>query len=52
MAEAARSVAPRAIYYQRRRPEEGVLYQLVQEYVETFFAEVQARMGGAAEVRP
>ena len=47
MAEAARSVVPRPIHYQRRRPEEGVLYQLVQEYVETFFAEVQARTGSA-----
>ncbi len=47
MAEAAQSVAPRPLHYQRRRPEEGVLYQLVQEYVEAFFAEVQARTGSA-----
>ena len=31
--------------YERRRPEETVLYQLVQEHVETFFAQVEAETG-------
>ncbi len=31
--------------YQRRRPEETVLYQLVAEHVETFFAQVEAETG-------
>ena len=47
MAETARSVVPRPIHYRRRRPAEGVLYQLVREHVDTFFAEVQARTGSA-----
>ncbi len=33
--------------YERRRPEETVLYQLVQEHVETFFAQVEAETGAA-----
>lgn len=32
-------------HYERRRPEETTLYQLVQEYVETFFAQVEAETG-------
>ncbi len=28
--------------YERRRPEETVLYQLVADHVETFFAQVEA----------
>ena len=31
--------------YGRRRPEETVLYQLVAEHVETFFAQVEAETG-------
>ena len=31
--------------YERRRPEETVLYQLVAEHVETFFAQVEAETG-------
>ena len=31
--------------YERRPPEETVLYQLVQEHVETFFAQVEAETG-------
>ena len=45
MAEVAHASARRAVHYQRRRPEDGVLYQVVQEYVETFFADVQAQTG-------
>ena len=33
--------------YQRRRPEETVLYQLVQEHAETFYAQVEAETGAA-----
>ena len=31
--------------YERRRPEETVLYQLVQEHLETFFAQIEAETG-------
>ena len=33
------------IHYERRRPEETVLYQLVQEYAETLFAQVGHETG-------
>jgi hypothetical protein len=33
------------VHYERRRPEETTLYQLVQENVETFFAQVEAETG-------
>ncbi len=33
------------VHYERRRPEETVLYRLVQEHVETFFAQVEAETG-------
>ena len=33
--------------YERRRPEETVLYQLVAEHAETFFAQVEAETGTA-----
>ena len=33
------------VHYERRRPEETSLYQLVQENVETFFAQVEAETG-------
>ena len=33
--------------YERRRPEETVLYQLVADHVETFFAQVEAETGTA-----
>ena len=39
--------AARAIHYERRRPEETTLYQLVQEHLETFLAQVQAQTGAA-----
>ncbi len=29
-------------HYQRRQPEQTILYQLVQEHVETFFAQVES----------
>jgi hypothetical protein len=33
------------LHYERRRPEETTLYQLVQEHVETFFAQIEAETG-------
>ena len=33
------------VHYQRRRPEQTTLYQLVQEHVETFFAQVERETG-------
>jgi hypothetical protein len=33
--------------YERWRPEETVLYQLVQEHAETFFAQVEAETGAS-----
>ena len=33
------------VHYERHRPEETVLYQLVQEHVETFFAQVETEVG-------
>ena len=36
-----RAAAP----YERRRPEETTLYQVVQEHVETFFAQVEHETG-------
>jgi hypothetical protein len=32
-------------HYQRRRPEDTVLYQLVQEHAQTFFAQVERETG-------
>ena len=37
----------RRIHYERRRPEDTVLYQLVQEHLETFLAQVEAETGSA-----
>ncbi len=37
--------AGRCTSYQRRRPEETVLYQLVAEHAETFFTQVEAETG-------
>ena len=50
MEEAVQSASPAAqaghcAHYERRRPEETVLYQLVQEHAETFFAQVEAETG-------
>ena len=36
---------PTALPYQRRRPEESTLYQVVQEHTETFFAQVEVETG-------
>ena len=33
------------VHYERRRPEESVLYRLVQEQLETFLAQVEAETG-------
>ncbi len=33
------------IHYERRRPEETALYRIVQENVDTFFAQVEAESG-------
>ena len=35
----------KCVHYERRRPEETTLYQLVQEHLETFFAQVEAETG-------
>ena len=35
------------VHYERRRPEETTLYQLVQEHIESFLAQVETE-GGAA----
>ena len=35
----------RRIHYERRRPEDTVLYQLVQEHLETFLAQVKLETG-------
>ena len=33
------------VHYERRRPEETILYQLVHENVKTFFAQVEMEIG-------
>ncbi|MBA2593546.1 MAG: transposase [Gammaproteobacteria bacterium] len=46
MGEAVQSApAGRRVHYERRRPEETVLYQLVQEHLETFLAQVELETG-------
>jgi hypothetical protein len=50
MEEAVQSAPPVAqagqcVHYERRRPEETLLYQLVQEHAESFFAQVKAETG-------
>ena len=37
--------AGRRIHYERRRPEETALYQLVQEHLEPFLAQIEAETG-------
>ncbi len=37
--------AARRVHYERRRPEDTVLYQLVQEHLETFLAQVELETG-------
>lgn len=39
------TAAENRIHYERHRPEETILYQLVQEHIETFFAQVEAETG-------
>ncbi len=39
------ATAGNRIHYERHRPEETTLYQLVQEHVETFFAQVETETG-------
>ena len=40
---AQRAPSGEAVHYERRRPEETVLYQLIQEHAESFFAQVEAQ---------
>lgn len=42
---AQHTTAENRIYYERHRPEETVLYQLVQEHIEAFLAQVEAETG-------
>jgi hypothetical protein len=42
--ETGHPTSPR-IHYERRRPEDTVLYQIVQEHLETFLAQVEAETG-------
>ena len=44
-AHTTRAPAGRRVHYQRRRPEDTVLYQLVQEHLETFLAQVELETG-------
>ena len=39
--------AGNAVHYERRRPEETVLYQLVQAHAESFFAQIKAQTGAS-----
>ncbi len=38
------------VHYQRRRPEQTTLYQLVQEHAETFFAQVERDHDSVLEI--
>ena len=40
-----RAAPAHTVHYERRRPEETTLYQVVQEQLETFLAQVEARTG-------
>jgi hypothetical protein len=40
-----RAAASNTVRYERRRPEQSTLYQLVQEHLETFLAQVEAQTG-------
>ena len=42
---AQRAAAGNAVHYERRRPEETALYQLVQEHAESFSAHIEAETG-------
>ena len=39
--------AGRHIHYERRRPEDTVLYQVVQEHLDSFLAQVEAETGSS-----
>ena len=39
--------AGKGVHYERRRPEDTVLYQVVQEHLDTFLAQVEAETGSA-----
>jgi len=49
MCQAVPTAAPaehaHPVHYERRRPEQTILYQLIQENLETFFAQVEAETG-------
>jgi hypothetical protein len=50
MEKAVQSAPPAAqadhcVHYERRRPEETILYQLIQENLETFFAQIEMETG-------
>ena len=40
-----RAAASNTVHYERRRPEQTILYELVQEHLETFLAQVEASTG-------
>ena len=42
-----RAPAADTVHYERRRPEDTTLYQLVQEHLDTFLAQVEAQTGAA-----
>ena len=42
-----RAPAGHTVHYELRRPEETILYRLVQEHIETFLAQVEAESGAA-----
>ena len=44
-ASACHTDTRKCTHYERRRPEETILYQLVQEHIETFFAQVETETG-------
>jgi hypothetical protein len=50
-AHTTRAPAGRRVHYQRRRPKDTVLYQLVQEHIQTFLAQVELETAGLPRVR-
>ena len=44
---AQRAPADHAVHYERRCPEESVLYRLIQDHAESFFAQVEAQTGAS-----
>ena len=47
---AQRAPAGNAVRYERRRPEESVLYRLIQYHAERFFAQVEAQTGASLTI--